>query len=187
MPQPSVFRALRPSDKQFTPFQTYKNYSVGTSTMNVALGYEVIHAIHAKRPPAISASSAANDPTNTNGINQYVAWNAIDHQYYRYPYDPAKTSELTDRRKTDKFLFYSASMLSIPYFEMGERIKANSVSIESPGFTLRDDGNGNLRDALIDSGSFANRKKLIAHWSFNNEFRKFPKSSWNLKWVDAFR
>jgi hypothetical protein len=177
MPQPSVFRALRPSDKQFTPFQTYKNYNV---TNGLSPGYEVFHAIHAKHPPAVSASSAANDPTNTNGINQHVAWNAIDHQYYRYPYDPAKTSELTDRRKTDKFLFYSASLLSVPYFEMGERIKANSVSIESSGFTLQDDGNGNLRDVLIDSGSFANRKKLIAYWSFNNEFRKFQNQTGTL-------
>ena len=170
MPQPSVFRALRPSDKQFTPFQTYKNYSVTNALPD---GYELLHAIHAKRTPAISASSAAADPTNTNGINQHVAWNAIDHRYYRHPYDPAKTAELTDRRKTDKFLFYSASLLSVPYFEMGDRVKANSVSIESSGFTLQDDGNGNLRDALIDSSSFANRKKLIAQWSFNNEFRKF--------------
>ena len=177
MPQPSVFRALRPSDKQFTPFQTYKNYSV---TNALADGYELLHAIHTKRPPAISASSAANDLTNTNGINQYVAWNAIDHRYYRHPYDPAKTAELTDRRKTDKFLFYSASLLSIPYFEMGERVKANSVSIESSGFTLQDDGNGNLRDALINSASFANRKKLIAYWSFNNEFRKFQNQTGTL-------
>ena len=178
MPQPSVFRALRPSDKQFTPFQTYKNYTVGqttndSGTTSIADGYEVLHAIHAKRPPSISASSAANDPTNTNGINQHVAWNAIDHRYYRHPYDPAKTAELTDRRKTDKFLFYSASLLSVPYFEMGERVKANSVSIEHSDFTLQDDGNGNLRDALINSASFANRKKLIAYWSFNNEFRNF--------------
>jgi len=177
MPQPSVFRALRPSDKQFTPFQTYKNYSVTNALPD---GYELLHAIHAKRTPAISASSAANDPTNTNGINQHVAWNAIDHRYYRHPYDPAKTAELTDRRKTDKFLFYSASLLSVPYFEMGERIKANSVSIESSGFTLQDDGNGNLRDSLIDSSSFANRKKLIAHWSFNNEFRRFQNQTGTL-------
>jgi hypothetical protein len=177
MPQPSVFRALRPSDKQFTPFQTYKNYSVTNALPD---GYDLLHAIHAKRTPAISASSAANDPTNTNGINQHVAWNAIDHRYYRHPYDPAKTAELTDRRKTDKFLFYSASLLSVPYFEMGERIKANSVSIESSGFTLQDDGNGNLRDALIDSGSFADRKKLIAYWSFNNEFRKFQNQTGTL-------
>ena len=50
MPQPSVFRALRPSDKQFTPFQTYKNYTVGQTAQDsgvsgVADGYEVLHAI----------------------------------------------------------------------------------------------------------------------------------------------
>jgi len=186
MPQPSVFRALRPSDKQFTPFQTYKNYAIAQTTNDsgepsgVPAGYELLHAIHAKRTPSISASSAANDPTNTNGINQHIAWNAIDHRYYRHPYDPAKAAELTDRRKTDKFLFYSASLLSVPYFEMGERIKANSVSIETPNFTLQDDGNGNLRDALINSASFANRKKLIAYWSFNNEFRKFQNQTGTL-------
>lgn len=175
MPQPSVFRALRPSDKQFTPFQTYKNYSV-TNTSYAAGGYGLYHAIHAKNPPPISASAASNDPVNAfDGSNQHVIWNAIDHRYYRYPYDPAKSDELTDRRKTDKFLFYSASLLSIPYFEMGERVKANSVSIETANFTLQDDGNGNLRDALIDSSSFANRKKLIAYWSFNNEFRRFQR------------
>jgi hypothetical protein len=72
MPQPSVFRALRPSDKQFTPFQTYKNYSV-TNTSYAAGGYGLYHAIHAKNPPPISASAASNDPVNAfDGSNQHV-------------------------------------------------------------------------------------------------------------------
>ena len=70
-----------------------------------------------------------------------MIWNHIDHRYYRHAYDPARTFEHTNRRLTDKFLFLTASLFSIPYFECGERIKAGSVTVEDVDWTLYDDGN----------------------------------------------
>jgi len=180
VPQPSVFRALRPSDKQFTPVQSFKSYIVSPTNYSGS-GYGLYHGIHSKNTPALYSPFTANDPVNSyDGSNKYIIWNAVDHRYYRYPYDAARSIELTNRRTVDKFLFYSSSLLSLPYFELGERVKAGSVNIQRSvvsypeyDFTLQDDGNGNLRDALIDSSSFANRKKLTGYWTFNNEFRKF--------------
>jgi len=68
--------------------------------------------------------------------------------------------------------------MSIPYFDMGERIRKNSVrlNIDGPGdinYTATDDGYGNLRDHQIDSASFASSSKSVLHLSFNNEYRQF--------------
>ncbi len=140
-------------------------------------------------------TKAANDPRNTNWDDSYqnIIWHSIDHKYYQHPYDPAKNLGASNRRTIKKSLFISASSITMPYFRCGESIKKGSVRITDSvnhhvytgsrdsgagsatdsGFTLYDDGYGNLRDPLINSQSFATASNLVAYWGFNDEYRHF--------------
>ena len=166
---PTVFKSIDSADVSEKEFKAFKRYVI---TITSGSGYEFFGAQHQKSTPALGTAIASDDPVNKNGTNQYMVWNHIDHRYYRHPYDPAKTFEHYNKRTTEKFLFLTASIISVPYFEMGEKIKPASVNVTDPSFHLYDDGNGNLRDSTIDSASFADKNKLVAYWTFNNEFRK---------------
>ena len=165
---PTVFRSIKDGDFRQTSFKAYKQYNVNVT----GSGYSFLSGQHQKYTPPLFAAVANDDPVTSDGKNQHMVWNHIDHRYYRYPYDPARTFEHTNRRLTDKFLFLTASIFSIPYFECGERVKAGSVIVEDETWTLYDDGNGNLKDSSIASASFADKRKLCAYWTFNNEFRQ---------------
>lgn len=187
---PTVFRPIRANDVQTRPVKAYKSYTVTSGSFSGS-GYRVHTGIHDIYTDAIGDSSY-NYPNNADGTNQHVAWRWIDHRYYRYPYDPARSHELTDKRTVEKFLFYSSSTLTVPYFEMGESIKPGSfmattslalpLYIAQPAFIstvsirLEDDGYGNLRDPQIDTSSFASSSKCYFYMGFNNEFRKFDKN-----------
>ena len=170
---PTVFRSIRPNDVQFRPFKAYKNYSLKSTTPAAASasGYFAYNGIFLSTPPLLG------DPDNTyasNSIdnrNQQVVWKQIDHKYYRHPYDPARSAELTNRNKTVKRLSTSMSLLTVPYFQSGERLLPKSVQVVANGITLNDDGNGNLRDAAIDSSSMMNDNDLKMYMSFNEAYR----------------
>ena len=165
---PTVFRSIESGDYRTTTFKAFKQYNVTSD----GGGYSLFGSQHQKYTPPIGAAVASDDPTNADGTNQYMVWNHIDHRYYRYPYDAARTMEHFNRRTVEKFLFLTASIFSIPYFQLGEKIKPGTVTITDQAYNLYDDGQGNLKDSTIDSGSFADKRKLVGYWTFNNEFRK---------------
>ena len=190
---PSVYRTLRKNDVHQRPFKTYKRYKITPEGINQNDGYVLEKAAHVGLPPTVGDSSTYYDfysHFNTD-TNIHVAWNSLDHKYYRHPYDPAKTMELTDITKVSKFLFTSASTIAIPWYLYGERVKPKSLSVTSSisnfksldtyNVNLHDDGFGNLRDKEIDSGSFAKKSNLQFYLSFNNEFRKFNFNTGKLK------
>ena len=181
---PTVFRSLRTNDVQHRPFKVYKNYKINQSSYS-DLGVRLQKAFHFTFPQTIgdfSTSYESNSVFNDTN-NMHVMWNSLDHKYYRYPFDPARTLELSNISKTEKFLFTSASILTIPYLDVGEKIKKDSVIIDSTvqnfqnlddyTISLYDDNYGNLRDQHIDSASFANKNQLQFYLSFNNAYRKF--------------
>ena len=58
-----------------------------------------------------------------------------------------------DKNKQDRFLWYSASILTIPYHDVGERFKEGTFQVTSSfgsaSVNLNDDGNGNdIQDKL---------------------------------------
>jgi hypothetical protein len=179
---PSVFRPVRFNDVHVRPFKAYKQYfvtSVTSSGCNLAdtgSGYYARSAVHNTNNIPVDAPSY-EFLLNDDSSNQNIEWRSLDHRFYRYPYDWARSSELTNITKNYKFLFYSASTIAIPYLEAGERIKPGSVtvssSLENQQIVLRDDFNGNLRDPLILTSSFASSSYLRMYYSFNDTFRKF--------------
>lgn len=182
---PSVFRNIRKNDVHQRPFKAYKNYVI-TNVDAVAEAYGVQRAIHKKVTPHVSDASYNYPLNSTDNTNEHVVWNWIDHRYYRHPFDQARCHELTNAMKTEKFYFWNASVVTVPYNQMGERIKPNTVILQSfitgsstnkfnANFRITgsDDGNGNLIDSEIISSSFASSSFNPFYFTFNNEYRKF--------------
>ena len=182
---PSVFRAIRKNDVHQRPFKAYKNYVV-TSSIALADKYGIQKASHKKF--AINAGDATyNYPINsTDETNQHVVWKWIDHRYYRYPYDQTRCVELTNRDITEKQYFMTASVITVPYHQMGERIKPNTVTLNARvtesstnafnatfNVTASDDGYGNLRDVFVPTASMASSSRCRVYVQFNDEFRNF--------------
>jgi len=166
---PTVYNTIRPGDYQTNTVKAYKRYTVTNSTFS-ASGYRAHDAIWKLHPPDVGDPSVTY-PENYDDTNKHVVWKSIDHRYYRNPYDPANCHEGTNRQKTEKNYFYSASILSCPYLDVGESIKPGSVTVTNGTITLQDDGNGNLRDTAISTASFATASRCFFYMSFNNEFR----------------
>jgi len=176
MSTPSVYRHIKSNDVNVNPFKSYKNWTV-TNADYSGSGYTVLQGIHTTEKTPIGSVESANDPTNSfDGSYQAVVWKSMDHMYYRFPYDPARTTELSNKETVTKFLFVSASTITFPYLKTGEQVKPGSFSItinDPSEYTLYDDGNGNIYDPLVSTGSFVPKKYLVAYWGFNNEFRRF--------------
>lgn len=175
---PTVFASVKPQDFTLKPFTVHKRFTTSNvELINTSSGYAIVDGIHTTYKTPIGSKKAANDPRNSfDGSYQHVIWHSINHMYYKHPYDAYATFEHANRRFTWKFLNYSASLMSIPYLDYGERIKPASVEVtnSSHAFTLRDDGNGNLYDPAIDTGSFTNNYNVVGYWGFNDQFKHFP-------------
>ena len=164
---PSVFRNVRRNDVHQRPFKAYKNYVVN-NTDAISRKFGVQKANH-KKITAHVGISTYNYPINaTDDTNQHVVWKWIDHRYYRYPFDLARCHELTDAMKTEKVYFMTASVITVPYNDVGERIKPGSLTLKSTvtssttnkynasfEITASDDHDGNLRDIHIPTSSMA--------------------------------
>ena len=176
---PSVFQPIKSQDVQQRPFKAYKNYKVTQDTVSqtTASGYYEHNAIYKYHTPHVGASTYTY-PTNFDETNKHVVWNTIDARYYRWGRDPARSFDFGDIDKQERFLNHSASILTCPYFEVGERIKPGSAYItgsigKSHEIRLDDDGEGNLVDRAIVTASFATASNCIFHLTFNGAYRKF--------------
>lgn len=181
---PVVFRPIRSNDVQLRPFKAYKSYTVKNTDDYSGSGFRIHNALHNIHSIHVGDNSYSYPINSIDGTNQHVIWRNINHRYYKHPYDPTQCHELTNPNITEKYLYYSASILTIPYFEVGERIKPGSVMLVSRPVgndihTLTDDSNGNLHDSNINTSSFASSSNLMFYMSFNDEFRKFEKQFGN--------
>lgn len=190
---PSVFRAIRRNDIHQRPFKAYKNYIV-TDEGALAEKYGVQKAMHKKIVPHVGDNSYNYPVNSTDGTNQHVVWKWIDHRYYRYPYDQTRCVELTDENNVEKYYFMTASIVTVPYHQMGERIKAGTLRFTSFitgsstnnynsvfSVTGSDDSIGNLRDPHILTASMASSSRLQFYFHFNNEFRRFDDNYGRIK------
>lgn len=177
---PKVYQTVLPQDFTLTPCRVYKKFIVQRSQFysgslpQTGSGYKLLEARYPTGKLKLGTDSQNTYETNSfDGSYKSLIWSSIDAQFYRNPYDPYKTFEHSNKRFTYKFLGVSASIISIPYLDYGESIKPGSVEITASGFYINDDGNGNLYDSSISTGSFSDSYNLVAYWTFNNQFRKF--------------
>ena len=180
---PSVFQPIKANDFQRRPIKAYKHYYVSDVGFVTESGYFRHDALYRKHTPHIFAHSGTGVcnllyPHNTeDNTNKHVVWNTVDARYYRRN-NPAFAFDWEDIENQTRKIWVSASVLTMPYHQVGEKIKHGTLQITSSlgtngGFNLKDDGLGNLRDPLIDSGSFASSSRNFFYMSFNDQFRNF--------------
>lgn len=175
---PHVYNTVYPQDFTLTPVRVHKKFVLQRSQFysgslpQTGSGYRILDAVFTNEKLKVGTDSQTLYQTNSfDGSYKAVVWKSIDSQYYRYPYDPFKTLEHSNKRFTHKFLNYSASLISVPYLDYGECIKPGSVELTASGYYLTDDENGNLYDSSLSTGSYSDNYNLIAYWGFNDSFR----------------
>tara|TARA_A100001201_G_C4082915_1_gene199546 strand:- start:42 stop:1814 length:1773 start_codon:yes stop_codon:yes gene_type:complete len=165
----NVFRQIKSNDVHQRPFKAYKHYTLLSS--DIGDGGITQSAIYFNG--RIDQDGAILYPTNPDGTNMYVAWHAVKQKFYDDR--PTALPEHVLNPLNKRSLFVSASTLTIPYNDVGERIKNNTFVVTSSIGTmeigLRDDGNGNLIDTAIDTTTFASSSRNFFYMSFNDEYK----------------
>ena len=166
----SVFEPLKDGDYQTNVAIAHGDVEVN-STNYIDSGILALTGLYNKRITPLGDTKAENDPINFDGSNQFVTWYAVNQHFYKFPYDPTKTFEHASR-ETEKFIYYSASIFSIPYAKTGEKIRPGSVTLTTGDSFLVDDSIGNMRDFAILTSSFAPINNLVAYWGFNEQYKR---------------
>lgn len=126
---PHVFKKIDSADVKVTPFQAFKSWiivsgSVTSSMLPLQGIYTDVNYL-----PAIDSELTFNDASNIDGSLQSVTYFSINHLFYKRKHQPAYTFGPTNLNRTNKFLYQSASILSIPQVKIGEGIKPSSFSL----------------------------------------------------------
>lgn len=203
---PTVFKKINNTDISVNPFQSYKSWSVvsGSSTSSL-LPLQGVYT-DSNILPAIGSELTFNDASNINGSLQSVTYFSINHLYYKYKNDPMKTYGPTDINRTKKFLYQTASILSIPQNKIGEGIKPGSFvftgsysigAIYSSSYYgtgsygtitplyIKSDRYGNLYDASYNTSS--NITDVTFYEGFNEYFdtNRITRSYKNISFVNG--
>lgn len=172
---PTTFAPVGKQDFTLTPIKVYKTFNYNRNQLfQSGSGYTLTEGYHTSLLTPIGDAKANNDPKNSDGTYKHVTWQSINHLYYRDPYNAYGSFEHPNRRYTFKHLNITASILSIPYMDHGERLRPGSIKITSGSITFIDDGYGNLYDSDLESRLIGfSRHNVIGFWGFNSEFRNF--------------
>jgi len=167
--EPTVFQPIRSNDVQHRPIKAYKNYALRNASATTESGHFIHNGVYKKVTPHIDPITGQGVGTRVypvnagDSTNEHVVWNTIDARYYRKP-TPDSSFDFTDIEKQHNFLSYSASILTMPYFQVGEKIKPFSGHLTTEGspseYDLFDDGEGNLIISASDGLNFTSSVKL---------------------------
>lgn len=173
---PSTFERIRIDDYTVTPFTVHKDFTVFKSEMS-ASGYTVRQANYYRGnlPIGYKTVSVQNSPTSSDGTYNYINWRSIHNLYYSNPYDSVEGLEGYNQNACTKHLFLTASIISAPFFDIGEGIKPGTLYLSSSEYFLRDDKNNNLYDVRLTSRSLVDSTYLDAYWGFENLYPKTDK------------
>lgn len=172
---PTTFAPIKAQDFTLTPVKVYKTFNYSRNQLlQSGSGYTITEGYYTNLLTPVGDPKADNDPKNSDGSFKHIIWQSINHLYYRDAYSSYGSFEHPNRRYTFKHLNTTASILSVPYMDHGERIKPGSVIITSGSIRLVDDGYGNLYDENLQSELIAfSRYDVIGYWGFNSEFKNF--------------
>ena len=153
---PSVFKKIDTTDVQINPFQSYKTWTVYSGSLTSSIlplrgVYTDVNFL-----PALGSSLTFNDAANIDGSLQSITYFSINHLYYKYKNQPYNTFGPTNLNRTKKYLFQSASILSIPQIKIGEGIKPRSFTFTGSAVSLASDTYGNVYDTVYDTSNYGN-------------------------------
>lgn len=171
-----VFKKIFQEGLQRRPFKAHKRYEVTDVNYSSSFGIQVLRAINPNGTKVeISSSvsgSIAVDPNthfNTNAwgsmtqVSQEVLWGSLNQIFFQ---------------ESDKYLYDTASVMSIPINKFGDGIKPGSVFITDnsnyPSASIKlvdqkvDDSYGLLIASELTSSVKINESNTILKFSFNS-------------------
>jgi len=165
---PSIFKKVDINDVSVNTFQVYKSWSfisgsVTSSALPLIGIYSDINTL-----PALGTELTYNDAINIDDSLQTITYFSINHLFYRWKNEPLKTYGPTDLNRTKKYLFQSASILSIPQVKIGEGIKPASFTFTGSSLNLASDVYSNLYDIAFNTSSIIDNVKWYE--GFNEYF-----------------
>lgn len=169
---PSVFKKIDTTDVQINPFQSFKSWTVYSSSLTSSIlplngVYTDINNL-----PALGTTLTFNDAANIDGSLQSVTYFSINHLFYKYKNQPYNTFGPTNLNRTNKFLYESASIFSIPLNKVGQGIKPASFSFTSSvSGSFSSDRYGNIIDTAFNTSS------IISNCKFYEGFNEYFDSS----------
>lgn len=173
MAEPTVFEKIKRDDYSVLPYEANKFYSIQAPHLE-SLGYTFKKGYYYKGSLEISSSKnfVKTAATSSDGSFNYLNWKSIRHLYYRNPFNPAESFEGHIQQYTEKNLFLTASIISAPYFDMGEGFKKGSVAITGSNLRFLDDGDYNLYDDTLSADNLSNSNFLDAYLGFQNIYEQ---------------
>jgi hypothetical protein len=182
---PSVFRNIDSSNVNTNTFQVNKAWTIlsGSATSSAL----PLRAVYTTILPFLDTTLTINDAANIDDSLQTVTYFSINHLFYKYKNQPALTFGPTNITQTKKFLYQSASILSIPQYKIGEGIKPTSFSFTSSvSGSFASDRYGNIYDTSYVTASIVDQVKF--HEGFNEYFdeSRITYDSANVTYVQEF-
>ena len=144
-----MFKRLDPRDINITPFKAYKEFTVtNVDSSSGVYGFRAIsssaHNFNPDTAPKTTFDSAS--------FYQMPSWFMVNQMYYRDTQNNFNNFG-QNSGKQYRLLHQSASIITVSKDLYDERIKPNSVTLTddstSATVTIKDDGNGNLYDSLL--------------------------------------
>jgi hypothetical protein len=167
---PTVFKKVDSSDVSSNPFQTYKLWTFysgsATSSCLPLIGiYSDLNNL-----PALDSDVAYNSASNVDGSLRSVTYFSINHLFYKNKFEPYNTFGPTNFIRTPKYLYQTASVLSIPNIRVGEGIKPASFTFTGSSGTilLSSDMYGNVIDTQFNTASIISNTQYYE--GFNEYF-----------------
>ena len=159
---PTVFKKVDPSDVSSNPFQSYKLWTFysGSATSS-CLPLVGIYS-NPNNLPALDSDVAYNSASNVDGSLKSVTYFSINHLFYKNKSEPYNTFGPTNLNRTSKFLYQTASVLSIPNIRVGEGIKPTSFTFTGSSGTI-----------LLSSDIYGNITNGIATYYFISDVKYY--------------
>jgi hypothetical protein len=117
--------------------------------------------------PALESDITYNSSSNIDGSLKSITYFSINHLFYKNKLQPFNTFGPTDFNKTLKYLYQTASILSIPNIRVGEGIKPGSFQFTG-SVNLSSDIYGNVIETAFNTASIISNTRYYE--GFNEYF-----------------
>lgn len=173
MAEEKLYKAIDINDINLYSFEVYKDYNISSEqNFDNSTGFYLNRGIISLRDNeypnqkiAISTSLAEDEPKNADNKEQKLYYYQLKQQFYDKNYYSINNEFVNT-------LYYSSSILTLPYFSVGEGIKRNSFKLFSDGIILHDDGHGNIIDSSLSLPISQSNNILYLSANNNDNFDK---------------
>jgi hypothetical protein len=164
---PTVFKKVDPSDVSSNPFQSYKLWTFysGSATSS-CLPLIGIYSNPNNLPP-LESNVAYDSSSNVDGSLKSITYFSVNHLFYKNKFEPYNTFGPTNLVRSPKYLYATASILSIPNIRVGEGIKPASFTFTG-SVNLNSDVYGNVLESAFSTSSIISSVKYYE--GFNEYF-----------------